>query len=217
MIRRLLRRYYKYLLSRVAFRQVVSDPSWAETCQRIRFDNFGESVTLLSRFIFFKSDVYLEHNLLGYFYGRSWGFFGATSYVCRIGRERIKFKDVYGGVRATNVKTNETLLLKEPTQRFASRITGKFMAILEDGSEMTVRFPGVSCFSQAGLPTYVRFIFANDVVIRCLLYGQGSFNKAIHPDDVEKLCLVQPHISMPMLFAMAMYSRMHTATRWLLG
>lgn len=217
MIRRQLRRYYKYLLSRVVFRQVVSDSYWGETCQRIRFDNFGESVTLLFRFMFFKSDVYLGHNLLGFFYGRSCGFFGATNYVCRIGCERIKFKNVSGGVRATNVKTNETLLLKEPQHRFVSRITGKFLAVLEDGSEMTVHFPGVMCFSQTGLPTYVRFIFANDVAIRCLLYGRGGFNKAINPDDVEKLCLVQPHISKSMLFAMAMYSRMYMATRWLIG
>ena len=68
MIRRQLRRYYKYLLSRVVFRQVVSDSNWAETCQRIRFDNFGESVILLFRFMFFKSDVYLGPKLLGFFF-----------------------------------------------------------------------------------------------------------------------------------------------------
>lgn len=73
MIRRLLRRYYKYLLSRVVFRQVVSDSNWAETCQRIRFDNFGESVILLFRFMFFKSDVYLGPKLLVFFMGGAGG------------------------------------------------------------------------------------------------------------------------------------------------
>lgn len=227
MIRDVIRKYYKRQLSKITSRPVVSDLNLAEACPKIRFDSFGESVVVLSRFLFFRSDVYLGHNLLGYFYGRSWGFFGATNYVCRIGGDRIKFKNVCGEVRATNVKTREVLLLKAPRHRFISRITGKIIVSLADDSEVTVKLPRVICFSQTGLPVYARFVFANGVEIRVLLYGRASsdleqlswkwFDKAINPCDVDKLSLVRSSISVPMLLATTMYLRVHMATRWLIG
>ena len=223
----MIRKYYKHLLSRIILRPVLSDFDCEYACQRIRLDNFGQSVTILFRLMFFSSDLYLGHELLGFFYGRSWGFFGATNYVCRIGRDRIRFKNVCGGVRAINMKTRESLLLEAPRHRFASRITGRIVVRLADNSEMTVHFPRVICMSQVGLPTYARFVFANGVVIRVLLYGRGSsdsewisgkcYNQVINPSDVEKLNLVRSYISMPMLLALAMYSRAHMATLWLIG
>jgi hypothetical protein len=223
----LVKKYYKRRLSQLIMLPVLSDVNWDSNCAGIKFDNFGESVKVMSRLLFFNSNIYLGRRLLGCFYGRSWGFFGATNYVCSIGRDRIKFKNACGGVQVINVKTRESLLLKAPINRFASRITGRIIVRLADNSEMTVLVPRVISVSQIGLPTYARFVFANDVAIRVLLYGRGSsdsermsgkwFNQAINPCDVEKLSLVQSSISLPMLLATAMYLRVHMATRWLIG
>ena len=223
----MIRSYYRRLLSKIVLRSLPSDFNWTESCPMVRFDSFGQSTEILFRFLFFTSDIYCGDGLLGCFYGRSLGFWGATNCVCRVGSGRIKFKNASGGVRAVNARTSESLLLKTPQHRFSSRFLGRIAVCLPDKSEMAIEFPKVICMSQSGLPAYARFVFEDGLSVRVLLYGRESsdsekvrnlcFNKAVHPDDVEKLRLAQVRISMPMLLALAMYSRMYMKTRWLIG
>lgn len=219
-------KYYRKRLSEICMTQIFSDINWIGDCPMIRFDNLGTCDEFLKKFIFFNSYIYLEHKLIGCFYGRSWGFWGATNYTCRIGRDKIKFKNSCGGVLAINAKTRERLLLKMPLHKFASRISGEIFILLSNNSELTIHLPNVIYISQDGLPKYVRFVFANDVVIRVLLYGRSNsyseqinekcFTQAINPCDIDKLSIVQNYISLPMLLSLAMYLRVYKATRWLI-
>ena len=160
----MIRKYYKRLLSKIIFRKLYLEDDWTETCSMITFENLGNSIGFLFGFVFFSSDIYLGGRLLGYFYGRSWGFFGATNCVCCIGNGRIKFKNACGGIHVINVRTRERLLLKAPRHRIASRITGRIIVRLADNSEMSVHFPRAICLSQIGLPTYAKDLSSQAVL-----------------------------------------------------
>lgn len=201
-------------------------PNPKSSLSEIRFDNFGQSVEILCRFLFYSSYIYQGERLTGYFYGRSWGFWGATNCVCCLGGERIRFRNVKEGVNVFNILTHEKLLLRRPDHKFSSRINGRISACLSDNSEIIIELPKVIVLSQASLPVYVRFKFEDGKIVRVLLYGRGSnswemdtgqcFNRAIPQDGVENLLNVQTHISTAMILSLAMYLRMYAHTRWLL-
>ena len=223
----MISRIYKHVLGKVYSHSLPLFQSSDDNCSKIRFDNFGQSIEVLCRLLVFSSDVYLSDELIGCFYGRSLGFWGATNCVCCIGEHRIRFRNVKEGVCALNARTGERLLLSIPRNKFLSRLSGRMMVSLADNTEMIIAPPKVAVFSQSGLPSYASFKFDDGTIIRMLLYGRGSaegeravgkcFNGAIHPDDVGMLHKVHSRISTTMLLSIAMYFRMYMNTRWLIG
>lgn len=218
-------RLYKRLLVKIHKRNLSFAQNSEATISAIRFDNFGRSIELVCRLLFYSSDIYIGGSLVGYFYGRSLGFWGATNCTCYFGAERIRFKDVKEGVCVFNVLTREKLLLRRPDNKFASRVKGKIRVCLANDLRMTIEPPRLIFLSQAGLPAYARFIFEDGTIVRVLLYGRGPaswemetgrfFDRAIHPDDVGNLLNLQSRISVSMFLSLAMYLRMYMHTRWL--
>ncbi len=161
----LIRRYYRRLISKIVSRSWLSEICLTERCSEIEFDNYGNCVEILCRLLFYHSDIYLGDKLLGYFYGRSLGFWGSTNCTCRIGKNRIKFKTCWDGIRVVDRETHECLLLKAPRHRFLSRFRGRITVELSDGTEMVIDPPMFVSDSLAGLPAYTRLLFGNGVII----------------------------------------------------
>lgn len=220
------RHLYKRFLAKIRSRPFASDFDFDGCCSKIRFDIFGECIEILCRFLFFNSYVYIEDVLVGYFYGRSLGFWRATNCTFRLGKNKIRFRSVKGGVRVFNAWTKECLLLCAPRNKLLSRFRGEMKIVLTDNSEILIDQPKVIDWSGNGMPTYANCRFDNGLIIRVLLYGRGCksmegdarrcFYSVIHNDDVERLPEVYSRISLPMLLSIAMYLRMYQYTRWLI-
>ena len=223
----MISRIYKRSLAKVYSHSIAFFQDWDDNCSKIRFDNFGQSIEVLCRLLVFSSAVYLGDDLVGSFHGRSLGFWGATNCLCRLGGQRIRFRNVKEGVRVSNAQTDEKLLLTIPSNKFLGRFSGRMSALLADNSSMIIDPPKVVVFSQAGLPSYASFKFDDGTIIRMLLYGRGNiewenavgkcFSGAIHPDDLGMLHKVHSRISTPMLLSLALYLRMYMRSRWLIG
>lgn len=218
--------FYRRSLAKIRSRCLAPIQDLDCCCSKIWFDIFGDSIEMLCRFLFFRSDVYMEDVLIGYFYGRSLGFWGATNCTFCLGRHKIRFRSVKDGVLVFDVRTKEGLLLSAPKNKFMSRFSGQIRVVLKDNSKILLNAPKIAVLSEAGLPSYADFRFDDGKVIRVLLYGRGCCNRennatrslysVIHTDDVGMLYKVHSRISTAMLLSLAMYFRMYQRTRWLM-